>query len=202
MNAETAADNPEEADQAVESVRENPRASLIDKAIADAVSLQQQDKKDDAVKKWRAIVDIAGERDNDLAARAWFSIGYLLRKDPEVALDATDRAIRLKPDHATAYNNRGAAKRRLARYDEAIADFDMAIHLKPKHIKAHINRGISKVVLGLKDKARKDLETGLKLARDANKEKMVDRAEKALRNLDNADASWILPASLPDGLTG
>ena len=40
MNAETAADNPEEVDQAVESVRENPEATLIDKAIADAVSLQ------------------------------------------------------------------------------------------------------------------------------------------------------------------
>ena len=147
------------------------------------------DKKDDAVNKWRAIIDIAGERDNDLAARAWFSIGYLLRENPEAALDANNRVIRLKPGHATAYNNRGNAKRLLERYDEAIADFDEAIHLKPKHIKAHINRGLSKVELNLKDEARKDFETGLKLARNANKEKIVDRAEQALRKLNDAEDS-------------
>ena len=42
MTAELAAQNPAEANQAVKDARENPEASLTDKAIADAVSLQQQ----------------------------------------------------------------------------------------------------------------------------------------------------------------
>ena len=70
-----AAKNPAEANQAVKRMsRENPEASLTDKAIADAVSLQQQGKRDDAIEKWRALAHIAEGSDNDLAARAWFSL--------------------------------------------------------------------------------------------------------------------------------
>ena len=84
MTAETAAGNPEEAKQAVLSVRENPRASLVDEAIANAISLQQQGKRDDAIEKWRAIAHVVEGSDNDLAASAWFSVGYLaLDEDPK-----------------------------------------------------------------------------------------------------------------------
>ena len=40
-----AAKNPAEANQAVKDTRENPEASLTEKAIADAVSLQQQERR-------------------------------------------------------------------------------------------------------------------------------------------------------------
>ena len=78
MTAETAAGNPEEAKQAVLSVRENPRASLVDEAIANAISLQQQGKRDDAIERWRAVAHIAERSDDALAATAWFSVGYLI----------------------------------------------------------------------------------------------------------------------------
>ena len=42
---EVAAENPAEANQAIEDAREDPGASLTGKAIADAISLQQQGKK-------------------------------------------------------------------------------------------------------------------------------------------------------------
>ena len=87
MTAETAAGNPEEAKQAVLSVRENPRASLVDEAIANAISLQQQGKRDDAIERWRAVAHIAERSDDALAATAWFSVGYLIQdKNPEDAL--------------------------------------------------------------------------------------------------------------------
>ena len=35
-----------------------------------------------------------------------------------------DEAIRLKPDYAEAYNNRGTEKGALGQRDEAIADYD------------------------------------------------------------------------------
>ena len=108
MSAETVANNPEEADQAVESVRENPEASPIQKAIGLAVSLQRLGKRDEAIEKWGAVATVAEGSDNDLASRAWFSVGYLLQdEDPERSVSAYDRAIRLKPDYAEAYINRG-----------------------------------------------------------------------------------------------
>ena len=40
-----------------------------------------------------------------------FSVGYLIQdENPEDALAEYAKAIRLKPDYAEAYNNRGAAK--------------------------------------------------------------------------------------------
>ena len=112
LNAQIAFDDPGKATQAILSVRQNPGASLTGKAIADAISLQQQGKRDDAIEKWRAIAHVVEGSDNDLSAQAWFSVGYLLYqdKDLENSLGAYDRAIHLKPDFAEAFNNRGNAK--------------------------------------------------------------------------------------------
>ena len=105
LNAQIASDDPGKATQAILSVRQNPEASLTDKAISDAVSLQQQGKRDAAIEKWRAIAHVVEGSDNDLAARAWFSVGYLaMDEDPKGSVLANDRAIRLKPDYVRAYN--------------------------------------------------------------------------------------------------
>ena len=93
-------------------------------------------------------------------------------------------AIRLEPDYAAAYYNRGNAKYALGRYDDAIADHDEAIRLKPDYAGAYYNRGVAKYALGLKDEARKDFETALKLARNANNANLVAQAEQLLRDLD------------------
>ena len=171
INAETAADDPDKARQAVKHVGENPEASLIDKAIADAVSLslqqQQEGKRDDAVEKWRAIAQVAEKSDNDLAARAWFSIGYLVMdKSPEDCISANDKAIRLKPDFAEAYSNRGNAKTVLGRHVDAIADYDEAIRLKPDFAKAYSNRGNAKTALGRHVDAITDCDEAIRLKPD------------------------------------
>ena len=167
MNAEAAADNPEEAQQAVENLQNNPAASPIGKAIAHAVSLQQQGNRDEAIEKWRAVALIAEESDNDLAARAWYSVGYLIRDgSPEDCIVANDRAIRLKPDLAVAYNDRGNAKAVLGRRDEAIADYDEAIRLKPDYAMPYNNRGIEKVALGRRDEAIADYDEAIRLKPD------------------------------------
>ena len=109
MNAEIAVNDPN-TKQTVKDVLENPKASLINKAIANALGLQQQGRNKEAMEKWRAIAHIAKEGDDNLAARAWFSVGYLLQdEDLKGSLSAYDQAIRLKPDSA-AYSNRGVAK--------------------------------------------------------------------------------------------
>jgi Flp pilus assembly protein TadD len=52
------------------------------------------------------------------------------------AVDAASRAIRLEPQNAKAYNNRGAAYIWLGKRRRASADFKMAIQLNLKYIKA------------------------------------------------------------------
>ena len=167
MTAEVAAQNPAEANQAVKDARENPEASLTDKAIADAVSLQQQGKRDDAIEKWRAIAHVVEGSDNDLAASAWFSVGYLIQdEDPEDALADYAEAIRLKPDYAEAYNNRGAVKDELGRHDDALADYAEAIRLKPDHASPYYNLGIVKAKLGRYDDALADYAEAIRLKPD------------------------------------
>ena len=165
---EVAAENPAEANQAVEDAREDPGASLTGKAIANAISLQQQGKRDDAIEKWRAIAHVVEGSDNDLSAQAWFSVGYLLYqdKDLENSLGAYDRAIHLKPDFAEAFNNRGNAKADSGQYAAAIADYDEAIHLKPGFATAFNNRGASKAVLKQYGDAIADCDTAIRLKPD------------------------------------
>ena len=123
-----------EANLAVKDSREDPKASPIDKAIANAVDLQQRGRNKEAIKKWRAIAHVVEGSDNDLSAKAWFTVGYLLYqdKDLENSLGAYDLAIHLKPDFAEAYNNRGNAKVNSGKYAAAIADYDKAIHFKAR----------------------------------------------------------------------
>ena len=149
------------------SVRKNPKASLIDKAIANAVDLQQQGKRKEAVEKWRAVANIVEGEDNDLAARAWASSGYLVgEKNPKDAIFAFDQAIRLKPDYAEAYNNRGVTKAALGRYDDALADHDETIRLKPDYAEAYNNRGAAKAGLGRYDDALADHDETIRLKPD------------------------------------
>ena len=177
LTAETIADDPEEAKQADVNVGENPMAaSLIDKASAQAVFLQQQGKKDEAIEKWLAVA-LAEESDNDQAARAWFSVGYL-RDNLEDRISAYDRAISLKPDFVEAYNNRGVAKAKLEQYGDAIVDYDEAIRLKSDFFEAYYNRGIAKAELDRYDEARTDFIEAIRLRPDYAKAYRNRGAEK------------------------
>ena len=192
MNAQNAANNPGKASQAVRVVAENPRASLIDKAIAHAVSLQQEGRKNDAIEKWRAIAHVAEESDNDLASIAWFSVGYLVQDgNPRDCIFANDQAIRLKPGYAEAYNNRGAAKYLLEQYDAAIADYDQATRLKADFIEAYTNRGNSEEALGRHDVAIADHDIAIRLKPDyAEAYNNRGNSKKALKQHDAAIADY------------
>ena len=188
MDAQTVADDPTKARQFIEDVRENPKASSTDKAIAKAVSLQDQGKKEEALKIWRGIADAFEEVDRELAAGAWFSVGYLLELGkPEDAIAAYDQALRLEPDKVAAYNNRGLVKNLLGRHEAAIADYDEAIRLKPDYEKAYLNRGMVKISLSRIDEARQDFEKARDLARKAGDASLVASVEQRLRDLDNRE---------------
>ena len=164
MDASFAAANPTEAYQTVTKIRDNPAASPIEKVIADALALQQQGKQEDAIKKWRAIAEITEESDNELAARAWFSIGFLSSvENITKEISSYDRAIQLKPDMAIAYFNRGHSKSVLRQDEDAITDYDKVIQLKPDMAEAYSNRGNVKRRLGRYENAIEDFDKAIQL---------------------------------------
>ena len=134
-------------EKVVRNVERNSKASFFDKAIANAYRFQVDGRIDEALQKWRDIANHAEGHDNDLAARAWFSIGYLHNEEGrgEQALSAYDKAIHLDGDYVAAYYNRGRTKRELSkseltkgdvasafqRYESALADYNEALRLIP-----------------------------------------------------------------------
>ena len=66
------------------------------------------------------------------------------------------KAIRLKPDLAEAYNNRGVAYEQKGDVDEAIQDYTKAIEVNPQHANAYTNRGAAYEQKGDVDEAIQD----------------------------------------------
>ncbi len=157
--------NSEEFVQGLRDLLQDSELSVIDKAIADASALQQDGAIEDAIEKWRSIANMVEETDNDLTYRAWMSVGYLHSQvgRPEEIISACNKAIRLKPDSAEAYNNRGAANGELGQYEAAITDFDKAIILDPNDTEAYYNRGTVQFKRDNYDDALTDFDEAIRL---------------------------------------
>ena len=127
--------------------------------------------------------------ENELAAHAFFSIGCLLWEGgkAEKALAAYDTAIRLQPDYAEVYNNRGNVKNRLGCSDDAFADYDTAIRLNPHFAEAYHNRGVQKVLCEEFDAAIVDFTEAIRLNSDCAEAYAYRGVAKAeLGNMDEA----------------
>ena len=99
ITAEVVHDDPDKAEKAAVNVQDNPTTSPIDQTVATAALLQKHGNIKEAIKKWQAVAVVSEGSDNELAARSWFSVGYLYQKHEkdalETAIDAYDVAIRL-----------------------------------------------------------------------------------------------------------
>lgn len=87
---------------------------------------------------------------SEQAQAAFFYLGliaYQQGKDKE-SIGYYDKLIRLAPNDAEAYFNRGCAKGRVLKDTEgAIKDYDKAIELEPNYAEAYANRGVEKINL-------------------------------------------------------
>ena len=81
----------------------------------------------------------------------------------ENAIKHFTEAIRLKPDLANAYFNRGVTYAFRGEFDDAIKDFDTVIQIQPDHAGAYYNRGNTYVDKGELDKAIKDFDKAIEL---------------------------------------
>ena len=190
--------DPDKASEVVEGVQRNPDSSPIDRSVAAALLLQRQNRIEEAIEKWNSIANVVEGTDNELVARACFSVGYLTsrkksveKSDLEIAIDAYDKALRLNPDLVEAYNNRGSAKFTLGQHKAAIADFNEAIARNPDYAQIYNNRGLAKGALGQYDAAIADYDAAIARNPD-NAEHYTNRgaARAALSQYEAAFADY------------
>ena len=81
----------------------------------------------------------------------------------EEAIADYDQAIRIKPQDAIAYYNRGTAKGVLRKYEEAIADYNEAIRIDPQDAVVYNNRGTAKGVLRKYEEAIADYNEAIRI---------------------------------------
>ena len=93
-------------------------------------------------------------------------IALYRRDEYELALDAFEKAIELKPDYADAWNNRGVTLGRLDRHEEALKACDKAIELKPDYADAWNNRGFALAKLGRYEEALEACDKAIELKPD------------------------------------
>ena len=82
------------------------------------------------------------------------------------AIDYYNKAIRLKPDFAETFYNRGLAFKNLSQYQRAIEDYNEAIRLKPVYAEAYNNRGNVYLALGQYQRAFEDFNKAIRLKPD------------------------------------
>lgn len=79
------------------------------------------------------------------------------------AIEDYNKAIRINPQCAEAYTNRGTVKVALGQHNDAIADYDQAIRINPHDAQAYYNRGTAKGLLGRHDDAVADYDQAIRI---------------------------------------
>lgn len=87
--------------------------------------------------------------EEEVAIDAFFDLGGFLWEKGlgEQAISAYDTALRLKPDYAAAYCNRGSIHYALDNHAAAIQDYNEAIRLQPERVEGYFNRAVTKFQL-------------------------------------------------------
>ncbi|MGH9835765.1 MAG: tetratricopeptide repeat protein, partial [Blastocatellia bacterium] len=78
-----------------------------------------------------------------------------------------DRAIKLNPNYAAAYVNRGLARKNPDDFAGALADYNRAITLNPDFLEAYLQRGLLNLSRGREAEARRDFDQCASLNPDA-----------------------------------
>jgi tetratricopeptide (TPR) repeat protein len=103
-----------------------------------------------------------------LTAVDWFNKAAALwdgkkLTDPKKAIEYLNKAIKLQPEHAYAYSNRGTAYYNLGQNQLAIKELNEAIRLKPDYVDAYDNRGVIYLLQGNKELGCRDVKKACEL---------------------------------------
>ena len=100
---------------------------------------------------------------NDYAKQAdqFFLVGRL-----KEAINAYNQALKIYPEMADVWNNRGVVLTRLKMFDEAISSYDRALQIRADYADAWNNRGVSLIELQHYQEAINSFEQGIKVKPD------------------------------------
>jgi len=101
----------------------------------------------------------------ELTALQWFERGFAAT-DPDEIIRFNSEAIRLQPDYASAYYNRGLARYHKGDLEGALADYNQALRLRPDDPATLNNRGLALADKGDFDGALADYNQALGLRPD------------------------------------
>ena len=109
----------------------------------------------------------------------------------KTAVELIGKAIKIQPDNAAFYSNRGNALKELKQLDDAVASYDRAIALKPDYAEAYYNRGVALQEMKQLDDAVASYDQAIALKLDfALAYNNRGNALKELKKLDDAVASY------------
>ncbi len=129
----------------------------------DAVLHPRSDITSQATSRQRVAVQAApAVQTGQLAAVQWFERG-VEATDMETKISYYTEAIRLRPDYADAYYNRGNALIYKPDFDGAEADYTAVIQLTPDRALAYNNRGLARSEKGDLDGALADYTEAIRL---------------------------------------
>ena len=86
--------------------------------------------------------------------------------DYQYKIDNYTKCLRINPDYAIAYNNRGLAYSELGNYEDEIADYTRAIRIDPDYAHAYFNRGFEYTQLGNYEDAIADYTRAIRIDPD------------------------------------
>ena len=118
-----------------------------------------------ATKQKAAAQAAPAVEEKELTAQQWFERG-VAATDVDEELRFYTNAIRLKPDSASAYYNRGLALYEKAMVKGAQRDFSQAIRLHPDDADAYVGRGLVKRAKGELEGALQDFTRAIRLKPD------------------------------------
>ena len=108
---------------------------------------------------------------------------YSLAEYKQGAIDDYTLAIKINPNYAGAYYNRGNARYELGDKQGAIEDYNQAIKINPNLDLAYNNRAYVYYQLGDKQKAREDLQRAAQLFKAQGKTADYEKAMALLKGL-------------------
>jgi len=103
------------------------------------------------------------ESAEDLINKAKLLLNGKQNNDKKKAIEYLDKAIKLQPNNAVAYNRRGIVYFHLSQYQQAIENFNKAIILKPDFADAYVNRGNLYFIQGNNELGCRDAQKGCEL---------------------------------------
>ena len=110
------------------------------------------------------------------------------KKDFSSALDFINRAIKINPNFAEAYNEQGNALNELKKFQLAIKSYDQAIKLNPKYADAYYNKGLVLYALNEVDLAIENYDQAIKI--NPNHVHSHNNKGYALQKLKKIDSSF------------